>query len=190
VRSEIPELPEPRRQRLVADYGLSDEDALQVTQSRAFADYFETAARSCGHPKSVFNWMVGDLTRCLKRDDREVGDCPVTPEQLARLISLVESGSISGKIAKDVFDKMIRTGSGPDDVIAAEGVQQISDRGSIESLIDRVMRENPAEVAAYRGGKEGLMGFFVGQIMKKTRGQANPQLVNEMLKAKLRGQGG
>jgi aspartyl-tRNA(Asn)/glutamyl-tRNA(Gln) amidotransferase subunit B len=188
LRREIPELPEARRQRLAREYSFSDEEALQITQSRAFADYFENAAgAAAGRARQVFNWMIGDLTRYLKEDGCEIEASPVSPEHLARLIEQVEAGAITGRIAKEVFEKMYETGRGPDSIIAAEGLKQISDQTQLEQVVDAVLKANPAEVDAYRLGKQGLMGFFVGQVMRETRGQANPKVVNELLKSKLSG---
>ncbi|RPI26347.1 MAG: Asp-tRNA(Asn)/Glu-tRNA(Gln) amidotransferase subunit GatB [Acidobacteria bacterium] len=187
LKGEIPELPEARRDRLVTEYGLPDEDAMQVTQTRPFADYFESAAEASGNPRQVFNWMVGELTRFLKQDGREIEASPVSPPHLAALIKLIEAGSITGKIGKEVFDKMYQTGKDPEEIVAAAGFKQISDQGQIEQVIDRVLQANPGQVKAFRAGKEGLLGFFVGQVMRETRGQANPKVVNDLLLVKLRG---
>ncbi len=186
LKGEISELPEARRARLVAEYQLSDEDAMQVTQTREFADYFEAASKSSGHPRQVFNWMVGELTRFLKQDGREIESSPVSPQNLATLIKLIEAGSITGKIGKEVFEKMYQTGKEPEEIVASAGLKQISDQGQIEQIVDRVLQANPGQVQAFRSGKEGLLGFFVGQVMRETRGQANPKAVNELLLAKLR----
>ena len=185
LKKEIPELPEARADRFVRQFELSEEDAFLITQTRPFADYFETAVDEYNQPKSVLNWMVGDLTRLLKRDDREVEACLIEPKRLARMLQLVDEGTISGKIAKDVFGKMYQTGKDPETVIAEEDLKQISGEGQLEPIIDEVLASNQKQVEVYRSGKEGLLGFFVGQAMKKTRGQANPKVLNEMLKKKL-----
>ena len=185
LKTEIPELPEARRERFVHQYGLSHEEAILATQTPVFADYFEAAVRVYNRPKSIFNWMMGELTRYLKRYDQEIADCPVQAKYLAKLIQLVDKGTISGKMAKEVFEKMYSTGKEPESIIAKTGLQQISDEGVLEDIIDRVLESNPQKVETYRAGKEGLLGFFVGQVMKETRGQANPQLVNQMLRGKL-----
>jgi aspartyl-tRNA(Asn)/glutamyl-tRNA(Gln) amidotransferase subunit B len=188
LQDETPELPEARRQRIAGQYSFSDEEALQITQSRVFADYFESAAGAApSHGRQIFNWMIGDLTRYLKEDGRDIEASPVSPLQLARLVECVESGAITGKIAKEVFEKMYQTGRDPDSIIAAEGLRQISDEGQLEEIVEAVLRANPGQVAAYRSGKQGLMGYFVGQVMRETRGQANPKVVNELLKSKLAG---
>jgi aspartyl-tRNA(Asn)/glutamyl-tRNA(Gln) amidotransferase subunit B len=187
LRAEIPELPEARRRRLAEQYELSDEDAMQVTQTRAFADYFEqAAAASEGLSRQVFNWMTGDLTRYLKQDGREVDQSPVSPDRLASLVRLIQSGAISGKIGKDVFEKMYQTGEDPEKIVSEQGLKQITSASDLGQVVDRVLAANPGQVEAFRAGKEGLIGFFVGQVMKETRGQANPKLVNELLKSKLK----
>jgi aspartyl-tRNA(Asn)/glutamyl-tRNA(Gln) amidotransferase subunit B len=182
---ELPELPEARRVRFVEEYGLEAEPAMHLTQSRAFADYFETAIKHNRQPVGIYNWMIGDLTRELKRDGREIGASPVTPQNLATLVRLIDKGAISGKIAKDVFSKMYGSGRDPEAIIADEGLKQISDVGELEKIIDKVIQSHPNEVETYRSGKTGLIGFFVGQVMRETRGQANPRIVNEVLRKKL-----
>ena len=186
LQGRIPELPEPRRERLVEQYGLSNEDALLATQTRQFADYFEGAIKRHDRPKAIFNWMVGDLTHYLKRDGKDIDSSPVKPESLAGLVRLVDDGQISGKIAKQVFEGMYQTGEDAETIISREGVKQISDAGQLEDVVSRVLQENPDKVKSYRSGKDGLLGFFMGQVMKETGGQANPTMVNEMLRLKLR----
>ena len=187
LKEEIPELPEARRERFVKEYELDPEDAALITQTKPFADYFEDAVKVFPQPKSIFNWMVGDLTFYLKGDDLSIEDCRVRPRDLARMLQLVEEGTISGKMAKEVFEKMYRTGKDPDTIVSKEGLRQISDTGELEALIDRILESNQKQVEAYRGGKKGLLSFFVGQAMKETRGQANPKLVSQMLREKLGG---
>ena len=185
LEASLPELPDVRRDRFVSAYGFDRELAGLLTQTRDFADYFETAAGGVS-PVKVANWMIGDLTRDLKRDGRDIVDCPVPPAHLAQLIDLVESGSISGKTAKDVFSRMYQSGEEPAEIVEREGLRQISSKGELDAVVDRVLSANPDKVAQFRGGKEGLIGFFVGQIMRETKGQANPKLVNELLQKKLR----
>ncbi|MDA2924016.1 Asp-tRNA(Asn)/Glu-tRNA(Gln) amidotransferase subunit GatB [Acidobacteria bacterium AH-259-L09] len=185
LEAQIPELPEERRARFVEQYALSVEDALLVTHTRQFADYFEVAVKTYNQPKAIFNWMLGDVTRHLKQDNRDITDCPVKSEHLADLVRLVDGGEISGKIAKQVFEKMYERAEDPRHVISKEGFKQISDEDQLESIVNGVLESNPDKVKAYRAGKEGLLGFFMGQVMKETRGQANPQMVNQMLRAKL-----
>ncbi|HXK60078.1 MAG TPA: Asp-tRNA(Asn)/Glu-tRNA(Gln) amidotransferase subunit GatB [Acidobacteriota bacterium] len=185
LKGEIPELPEAKRERFTAEYGLSIEDALQVTQTRAFADYYEAAVRASGQPRQVFNWMVGELTRYLKQDGRQIEASPVSPLQLASLIKLIKSGSITGRIGKEIFEKMYATGKDPEEITAEIGLKQISDQDQLEAIVDKILAANPGQVQAFRAGKEGLLGFFVGQVMRETRGQANPKIVNDLLRAKL-----
>jgi len=185
LRDEIPELPEARRQRFIAQFGLDNESALLLTQSRAFADYFEAAVSHCRLPVAISNWMAGDLTRDLKRDNLDIDGCPVSPENLAELLKLVDDGTISGKIAKDVFSKMYESGDAAGQIVSREGLKQISSADQLTAIVTAVLEANPDKVAAYRNGKLGLIGFFVGQVMRETKGQANPKLVNQLLQERL-----
>lgn len=185
LESEIPELPEARRKRFLEEHRLDPEAALHLTQSRAMADYFEEVVAGFQNPAAIANWIMGDLTRDLKRDGLEIQDSPVSPLHLAQLARLVEEGKISGKLAKDVFAKTYASGKSPETIVKEEGLRQISDQGELEAVVDRVISEHPNEVETFRSGKHGLIGFFVGQVMKKTRGQANPKLVNDLLQTKL-----
>ena len=185
IGADIPELPHQRRKRFVDAYGLSEEDALLITQTREFADYFEAAVESYDQPKTIFNWMVGELTYYLNRDNNEVLNCSVKPENLASLVRLIDKGEISGTMAKKVFDQIYETGGDPETIVSQLGLRQISDEGELENIIARVIESNQEKVKAYRSGKSGLLSFFMGQVMKETGGQANPQLVNNMLKSKL-----
>ncbi len=186
LRSEIPELPRERQEQFVDQYGLSIEEALLLTQTAAFADYFEVVVKVFGKPRPVLNWMMGDLTRSLKLDNREVDDCPIDPRSLGRLIQLIDHGVISGKMGKQVFKKMYQTGEDPVAIVSEKGLEQISDQAQLESIITQVLVANPKKVETYRVGKHGLLGFFVGQVMRETRGKANPELVNQMLREKLK----
>ncbi|AUL18372.1 aspartyl/glutamyl-tRNA amidotransferase subunit B [Bordetella holmesii] len=189
VRANMPELPSAMRARFVADYGLSDYDAAQLTVSRAMAAYFEEAARAlpAGQAKLAANWVMGEVAATLNRDEKELAHAPVQAAQLAALINRIVDGTISNKIARDVFAAMWagEHGADPDAIIAARGLKQISDSGAIGTMIDEVLAANPAIVAEYRAGKEKAFNSLVGQIMKAARGKANPQQVNELLKAKL-----
>ena len=185
LKSQIPELPEPKRKRIAAEFEMAPEEAHLIVQSQTFADFFETAARACKEPKLVFNWMMGDLNRVLKRDNSDLEQSGLRPEGLSRLILLVRDGKISGKIAKQVFEKMVESGQEPDRIVQQEGLRQISDEDELKAVVDRIVSAHPGKVQAYRDGKQGLIGFFVGQVMRETRGQANPQLVNEMLRSRL-----
>ena len=185
LKAEIPELPEQRRERFIQEYSVSQEEALLLTQTRQLADYFERTVEFCQQPKAIFNWMLGDLTHRLKQDDRDISECPVKPKQLADLVRLIGEGEISGKMAKQVFEKLYDTGEDPQNIISQEGLRQISDADELQSIVDRVIGANPEQVEAYQAGKTGLLGFFMGQVMKETSGQANPKMINEMLQARL-----
>ncbi len=158
-----------------------------LTASRELAEYFEACVALYPQAKPVANWVMGELSRALKEDNRAIGDCPVTPRLLAELLQLIEKGTISGKIAKTVFDEMYKTGKKPAAIVEEKGLVQVSDTGDIEKIIDEILAANPGQVEDYRGGKEKLFGFFVGQVMKASKGKANPSVVNELLLKKLKG---
>ncbi|MGD8951270.1 MAG: Asp-tRNA(Asn)/Glu-tRNA(Gln) amidotransferase subunit GatB [Desulfobacterales bacterium] len=185
VQQELPELPEAKRDRFVADYGLPAYDADLLTTDRELADYFETCLETFSNPKPVSNWIMGPLLGLLNTAGKSIDASPVAPENLGRLLQLIEEGVISGKIAKTVFDEMAVSGYAPDRIVKERGLVQVSDASHIETAVERVMAENAAEVQAYRAGKTKLLGFFVGQVMRETKGKANPQVVNEVLKSKL-----
>jgi len=190
VQRAMPELPEARRQRFVKEYALSEYDAGVLTATRALADFFEEAARLSGQAKAAANWIMGDLLRFYKDsniDPKDLSSSPVTPKMLAGMISLVEKGTISGKIAKTVMEEMYSSGKDPQQIIEEKGLVQISNTGEIEKIIEKVIDENPKPAEQYRLGKTGNLGFFVGQVMKATVGRANPQTVNEILKKRLAG---
>jgi aspartyl-tRNA(Asn)/glutamyl-tRNA(Gln) amidotransferase subunit B len=149
--------------------------------------YYEETVRLFPEPKTISNWIMGDLLRELKRDEREIDQCPVTSALLAEMLSMIKDGTISGKIAKDVFEEMYRTGGKPARIVQEKGWVQILDKGEIERAIEKAMHSNPKLVEDYRKGKEKLFGFFVGEVMKETKGKANPKLLNELLKEKLKG---
>jgi aspartyl-tRNA(Asn)/glutamyl-tRNA(Gln) amidotransferase subunit B len=186
IRKGLPELPDAKKERFVQDYGIPDYDAEILTLTRALAQYYEECVRLFPEPKTVSNWIMGDLLRELKGDEKEIDQCPVTPQLMAEMLSMIQAGTISGKIAKDVFEEMYRTGEKPGKIVKDKGWVQILDKGEIEKAIEKAMQNNPKQVEDYRKGKEKLFGFFVGEVMKFTRGKANPQLVNEMLKEKLK----
>lgn len=187
IRRGLPELPDQKRERFVRDYKIPEYDAEILTSTKAMANYFEESVRLFPDPKTVSNWMMGDLLRELKKDERELDQCPVTPRHLAGMLSMMKDGTISGKIAKNVFEEMYRTGELPDAIVKEKGWVQILDTGEIEGVIETVLQSNPKLVEDYRNGKEKVFGFFVGEVMKGTRGKANPKLVNELLKEKLKG---
>ncbi len=185
IRVAMPELPPVRRQRFVADYRLPDYDATQLTESRAMSEYFEAAVHAGAPAKAVSNWMMGDLARVLKERRLDIACSPVPAARLAGLLSLIERGTISGAIAKTVFETMVATGRTADDIVKAEGLTQIDDESAIVGLIQGVLDANADAVAAYRGGKTTTFGFLVGQVMKQAAGKANPKRVNELLKRAL-----
>jgi aspartyl-tRNA(Asn)/glutamyl-tRNA(Gln) amidotransferase subunit B len=185
VRATMPELPDAKRERFVSQYGIPDYDAMVLTESRALADYYEDAAKLSGEPKLASNWIMGDVLRKLKEDGIEPEQCPLSPERLAGMIKLIGTGTISGKIAKTVFEEIYNGKKSAEEVVSEKGLVQISDEGEIAKIIDEVMAANPVNVEQYRAGKVALIGFFVGQVMKKTGGKANPGMVNELLKKKL-----
>ncbi len=190
VRRTLPELPDQKVARFVADYGLREADAEVLSVSRAMADYYETVATATAAKAQIAaNWVVGDLTGALNRDGSDITESPVTAEALAGLLDRIADNTISGKIAKEVFEAMWAGEGDADSVIEARGLKQITDTGAIDAIVDKIIAANPSQVAEYRGGKDKLIGFFVGQVMKETGGKANPAQVNQALKAKLDGDG-
>ncbi len=185
LKSELPELPETRRQRFVKEYELSPADALTLTDSRALADYYETVVKTSGNHKLAANWVLSELLRDLNNSNTEIADSKVTAENLGAMIRLIENNTISGKIAKDVFAEMWENGGAPDAIIEAKGWVQITDTSAIEKIVDEIIAANPKQVEGYKAGRVQLMGFFVGQVLKASGGKANPQAVNEIVKAKL-----
>jgi len=186
VREELPELPDAKQQRFVAEYELKQDDAAILTNSRPVADFFEAAAAATdAKAQLVANWVVGDLSGALNKDGLDIGDSKVSAEALAGLLTRIQDNTISGKIAKQVFEAMWDREGSADEVIETRGLKQITDTSAIEAVVDKVIEANPGQVAEYRAGKDKLIGFFVGQVMKETKGQANPGQVNQILKAKL-----
>src|SRR5512143_2665613 len=185
LRATLPELPDAKRARFVSQYGIPEYDAEVLTLERAMGDYYEEVVKLSGQPKLASNWVMGDVMRELKNDNIEIEACPLEPARLAGMLKLIEDGTISGKIAKTVFEEIYRSGKDAATVVKEKGLVQITDESAIEKIIDEVMAANPANVEAYRGGKVALLGFFVGQVMKSTGGKANPAKVNELLKRKL-----
>ncbi len=196
IRKTLPELPDEKAARLVKDYELSAYDASVLTSSRETADYYESVTRNLtgdaphqimGNAKLAANWVMGDLSGALNKASLEIGASKVSATALAVLLSRINDETISGKLAKEVFEAMWLEGKGADDIIEARGLKQITDTGAIETVIDEVMAANPKQLADYRSGKDKLFGFFVGQVMKITAGKANPAQVNDLLKQKLAG---
>jgi aspartyl-tRNA(Asn)/glutamyl-tRNA(Gln) amidotransferase subunit B len=186
IRAALPELPAAKRRRFVAAHGLTPYEADLLCQGRGLADYFEEAVRESGKPKVVVNWVLNELLRELPADDdAAVAACPISPARLAGLLALIENGTISGKIAKDVFEKMFRTGEDASTIVGREGLTQVADAGELGAVVDQVLAQNPKVVDDWRGGKKAALGFLVGQVMKATQGKANPALVNRLLGEKL-----
>ncbi len=186
LRRSLPELPYEKMSRLMADYQLSTDEALQVTASPALAAYFETCAKAADNPRAALNWILGELTYALKNSGKEIEISPLPPARLAALLRMVDRAEISGKMAKIVFEEMYRSGEEPANVVNRLGLVQISDEAALETTIRKILAANPRQLSDYRLGKDKLFGYFVGQVMKETKGQANPQLVNELLKKLLR----
>jgi aspartyl-tRNA(Asn)/glutamyl-tRNA(Gln) amidotransferase subunit B len=187
VRNSLPELPDAKRHRFAEQYGLRESDAEILTVGRPLADYFETLAASTrAEPQLAANWVIGDLSAFLNKDGLDIRDSRVEAAALGGLLDRIADNTISGKIAKDVFEAMWAGEGGADDIIDARGLKQITDSGAIEQIVDAVIAANPTQVAQYKGGKEKLIGFFVGQVMKESGGKANPARVNQILKGKLK----
>ncbi len=187
VRKTLPELPDAKKQRFMDELGLSEKDASELSASRAIAEYFEEVAKGSGEAKLSANWVMGELSAQLNREDKGIEDSPVSAEMLTVLIQRISDNTISGKIAKDIFVDMW-TGEGDvDSIIDKKGLKQITDTGAIESMIQEVIDNNPNQVEQFRAGKEKLIGFFVGQVMKASKGKANPAQVNEILMKLLKG---
>jgi len=183
VRSTLPELPDARKARFVSEHGLSDYDAAVLTASRELADYFEAVVEASGGlGKLSANWVMGELSGALNKSDADVNASPVTAAALGVMLQRIEDGTISGKIAKQVFEAMWKGEGSADEIIEQQGLKQISDSSAIEGIIKEVLDINPKQVGQYRGGQEKLFGFFVGQVMKATQGKANPKQVNELLR--------
>jgi len=188
IKATLPELPEQKRTRYIEQFGLSEYNAEQLSASRETAEFFEQALKQDeGQASQLANWILGDLAGALNRGDTEIQQSPVNPGMLAGLLRRVADSTISGKIAKQVFEAMWQGEGSADEIIDARGLKQITDSDAIESLIDKVISENPDQVEQFRAGKKKVLGFFVGQVMKRSKGQANPGQVNQMLRAKLKG---
>jgi aspartyl-tRNA(Asn)/glutamyl-tRNA(Gln) amidotransferase subunit B len=187
VKTNLPELPDAKKKRFMDQYELPSYDAELLTSDRELADYFEKCTREFPQPKTVSNWVMGPLLGLLNAQGKKIEDSPVSAVDLARLLALVEKGVVSGKIAKTVFDEMAQTAKPATQIVKEKGLVQITDTGALVDVILKIISNHPREVAAYKNGKTKLLGFFVGQIMKETRGQANPKVVNDILKRKLDG---
>ena len=185
IQSSLPELPDKRRERFISAFGIPGQDADLMISDKSVADWFEEAVDLGGQPKDVSNWIKGDLMKLLNEEGRTFDECLFRPSSLVAMLKLIDNGTISGKIAKTVFEEIYRTGKDAEVVVREKGLVQITDSGAIEKAVDDIIAGNPKEVDRYKAGEEKLIGFLVGQVMKKTKGKANPQMVNELLKKKL-----
>lgn len=185
IRAALPELPDARKERFIREYGLPEYDAEIMTSSRALADFYEACVAEFPEPKAVSNWIMGELLRLLNLAGLDPEDLSLEPRKLAELLRMVAGGTISGKIAKTVFEEMFKTGRDPREIVREKGWEQISDEAELERVVDDVLRANPGVVEDYRGGKDRAFTYLVGQVMKATKGKANPGLVNKLLKDKL-----
>ena len=185
IRKSLPELPEQKRSRYISEYQLTAYDAHVLTLDKQFADYFEAAAKHTKSPKLAANWIIGDFMRLLGETKTELADCKIKPESLAAMVDMIQSGAINGKIAKTVFEEMFQTGGNPAEIVKAKGLVQVSDESAIASFVDQVIAANPAQVQQYKEGKTAVIQYLVGQVMKTSRGKANPQMVLKLLKEKL-----
>jgi aspartyl-tRNA(Asn)/glutamyl-tRNA(Gln) amidotransferase subunit B len=185
VQSSVPELPADRRERFVRDYGIREYDAQVLSLTRETGDYFESAVKAGGDARATANWVAGDLMGLVKAAGKDIRESPIPPEYLGELVGLIGSGKLSGKLAKEILPKMFETGDAPTVIMKREGLEQISDSGEMEKIVEEVISANPKQVEQYRSGKTAVLGYLVGQVMKASRGQANPAVVNEVLKKKL-----
>jgi aspartyl-tRNA(Asn)/glutamyl-tRNA(Gln) amidotransferase subunit B len=185
IASSMPELPEKRKDRYISQYSLPKYDAEILTSSRELADYYENVLKITNDYKSASNWVMTDILKVINEENISVNDFPITPENLGKLIKLINDNTISGKIAKDIFPEMLKTNKDPNDIVKEKNLIQITDTKEIENAIEKILSANEPQVKEYLSGKDKVIGFFVGQIMKETKGKANPQIVNELLKKKL-----
>lgn len=185
IEDSLPELPDARKERLVKELGLPEYDAAVITGSKALADFFDRTVQKYNEPKTVANWIMGEFLRLLNANSLDIKDSKVTPGSMAALLKIQGAGTISGKIAKTVFEEMFETGKEPAEIIKEKGLVQISDESSLGSVIEGVLAANPQSVEDYKAGKEKAIGFLVGQVMKETKGQANPGVVNKLLKERM-----
>ena len=185
LREALPELPQARKQRFVEAHGLSEYDASVLTSHKPMADYYEAVLAAGANPKPAANWLMGDLQALLAESQQDITGCRVTAEHLAAMIALIEDGTISGKIGKEVLVAMFQSGKGPREIVEEKGLVQISDADELEAIVAKVLADNPAQVEQYKAGKTKVVGHLMGQVMKATQGKANPKLVNELLRNKL-----
>ncbi|MDD3304159.1 MAG: Asp-tRNA(Asn)/Glu-tRNA(Gln) amidotransferase subunit GatB [Clostridia bacterium] len=181
LKNSLPELPHVKKDRYMSEYGLSEYDASILTMSIHTANYFEKVVKKCNNPKIAANWMMGDFARMLNESDLQINECNITEENMASLIQLIDDGTISSKIAKTVFEEMFITGKEASKIVKEKGLIQISDEGAIQAIVENVVANNPQSIVDYKAGKDRALGFLVGQVMKESKGKANPGLVNKLL---------
>ena len=181
IKDTLPELPESRKKRYVEELGLPEYDAGIITSSKTLSDFFESATKSCGNAKAVSNWIMTDIIRVAREKGIEYNELPFTSEQFAKLITLIDKGTISGSIAKKVFEEMVETGKEPEKIVEEKGLVQISDEGAIKEVVDKIIAANPQSVEDYKNGKDRALGFLVGQCMKEMKGKGNPQILNKLI---------
>jgi aspartyl-tRNA(Asn)/glutamyl-tRNA(Gln) amidotransferase subunit B len=186
IKAGLPELPDQKRLRFIKTYGLPEYDSELLTTERGVADWFEEAVKAGGQSKAVSNWIMGDLMRIMNEENKTIDEMPINPAQLAGMLKLIDDGTISGKIAKTVFEEICSTGKNADEIVKEKGLVQISDTGEIEKAVDDILAKHPDEIGRFRAGDEKLLGFFVGQVMKATKGKANPKVLNDLLMKKLK----
>ncbi|WP_227764864.1 Asp-tRNA(Asn)/Glu-tRNA(Gln) amidotransferase subunit GatB [Zhaonella formicivorans] len=185
IRKSLPELPQARKKRLMEDFGLPAYDAEVLTGSKALAEFFDAVMQHYKDPKVVSNWLMGELLRLLNASNKSIAESPIKPQGLAELLNLLDKGTISGKIAKQVFEEMFNSGESAEAIVKAKGLVQISDEGAIAAVVEQVIANNPKSVEDFKNGKEQAIGYLVGQVMKETKGKANPALVNKLLREQL-----
>jgi len=186
LKSKLPEMPKERCQRFITEYNLPEYDAGVLTDSKELADYFEECVKNFPHPKIVSNWIMGEFLYLLNKENTSVREAKIAPHQTAELLDQLKKGVISGKLAKQIFKEMFKTGRGANEIIEKEGLVQISDEENLEKIVDKVISDNPKAVQDFKRGKDKALGFLVGETMKRTKGKANPQIVNKLLKEKIR----
>jgi aspartyl-tRNA(Asn)/glutamyl-tRNA(Gln) amidotransferase subunit B len=185
IRQTLPELPEQKRERFIKQYGIPEYDTGVLTSSKPLAAYFEECATLYPQPKTISNWLMGDLLRELKKDGKDILNCPISPSALVDLLKLIDSGTISGNIAKVVFEEMYQTQNSASSIVEKKGLKQITDSSAIEKIVEEVLQANPSQVEELKGGKEKVLGFLVGQVMKLSKGKANPGMVNKLIIEKM-----
>jgi aspartyl-tRNA(Asn)/glutamyl-tRNA(Gln) amidotransferase subunit B len=185
IEKQLPELPDARKARLTGDFGLSDYDAAGVISSLSMANYFDEIMKHGKDAKAAANWLLGDISAWLNFNNLEMADFPVPPKNIADMIGLINNGTISSKLAKTVFEEMLNSGKPPKDIVKEKGLEQISDTSALTALTDKIIAQNPKSAEDYKAGKDKALGFLVGQIMKESKGKANPEIINQLLRDRL-----